>query len=60
MRIFFDILIGLGLLILVVGAFIWFAKEDNTENLAMAHFIALLPLGVGGLLFFIGLIGRIL
>lgn len=60
MKIFFDIVGGLGLLGLALGAAIWFAREDDTENLAMAHFIALLPLVVGGLLFFIGLLGRVL
>jgi hypothetical protein len=47
-------LIGLGL-----GAACWFAPQDNTDNVAMAHFIALPFLGLGALLFIVALIGRL-
>lgn len=60
MRIFFDIVGGVGLLCLALGAACWFAPQDNTENVAMSHFIALPFFGVGGLLFLIALIARVL
>jgi hypothetical protein len=60
MRISFDVLIGLGALGLAAGALIWFAPEDNIENVATAHFLALLPLGIGTLLIVAGLLGRVL
>lgn len=59
MRIFFDIVGAIGLLSLAVGALIWFAPSDNPENGAMAHFIALLPLGLGAILCLVALIGRV-
>jgi hypothetical protein len=59
MRLFFDLLGAVGMLSVAAGVLIWFAPEDNSENLAMAHFIALLPLGLGAILLLISLIGRV-
>lgn len=60
MRIFFDIVGAIGLLILILGAVCWFTPEDNTDNVAMSHFLALPFFGLGGLLFLIALIARVI
>jgi hypothetical protein len=59
MKVLFDAVGVLGLIGLGLGAACWFAPQDNTDNVAMAHFIALPFLGLGALLFIVALIGRL-
>lgn len=46
---------GIGVVLLIIGGLIWFSPQDDDLNKGMADVIALLPLGLGGVLLLIAL-----